>query len=115
MFEKLKVIELSSVLAGPSVGMFFAELGAEVTKIENALTNGDVTRKWKLVSEDANKIDSAYFNSVNYGKTHLFLDLNKQSDLKQAKDLIKTADILISNLKKGSAEKFNLHFEAIKD
>ncbi len=114
LFDKLRVIELSSVLAGPSVGMFFAELGAEVIKIENALTNGDVTRKWKLPSEDSDKADSAYFNSVNHSKTHLFLDLNNQEDLKQTKKLINAADVLISNFKKGSAEKFNLHFEAIK-
>ncbi|WP_293566910.1 CoA transferase, partial [Phaeodactylibacter sp.] len=37
-FEGLKVIELASVLAGPAVGMFFAELGAEVIKVENART-----------------------------------------------------------------------------
>jgi crotonobetainyl-CoA:carnitine CoA-transferase CaiB-like acyl-CoA transferase len=35
MFENLKVVELASVLAGPLVGTFFAELGAEVIKIEN--------------------------------------------------------------------------------
>lgn len=46
MFEHLRVIELASVLAGPSVGQFFAELGAEVIKIENPKTGGDVTRSW---------------------------------------------------------------------
>ena len=33
--NQLKVVELASVLAGPAVGLFFAELGAEVIKIEN--------------------------------------------------------------------------------
>ena len=47
VFEGLKVVELASVLAGPAVGMFFAELGAEVIKVENKLTGGDVTRTWK--------------------------------------------------------------------
>jgi len=51
-FKGLKVVELASVLAGPSVGLFFAELGAEVIKIENKKTGGDVTRSWKLPSED---------------------------------------------------------------
>ncbi len=51
IFRGVKVVELSSVLAGPAVGMFFAELGAEVIKIENATTGGDVTRSWKLPSE----------------------------------------------------------------
>lgn len=48
--RKIRIVELASVLAGPSVGMFFAELGAEVLKIENP-AGGDVTRSWKLSSE----------------------------------------------------------------
>jgi crotonobetainyl-CoA:carnitine CoA-transferase CaiB-like acyl-CoA transferase len=43
MLNDLKVLELASVLAGPSVGQFFAELGAEVIKVENLKTGGDVT------------------------------------------------------------------------
>ena len=71
IFQNLKVVELASVLAGPAVGMFFAELGAEVIKIENKTTGGDVTRSWKLPNEtvftDENGIqDSAYFHAVNY-------------------------------------------------
>ena len=38
MFSELKILELSSVLAGPAVGIFFAELGAQVTKVENKLS-----------------------------------------------------------------------------
>ena len=45
-FKGLKVVELASVLAGPAVGMFFSELGAQVIKIENK-SGGDVTRSWK--------------------------------------------------------------------
>lgn len=37
-FTNLRVIELASVLAGPAVGQFFAELGAEVIKVENLTT-----------------------------------------------------------------------------
>ncbi|MBI3240227.1 MAG: CoA transferase, partial [Flavobacteriia bacterium] len=51
MFESLKVIELATVLAGPAVGMFFAELGAKVTKIEHP-SLPDVTRSWKLPTEN---------------------------------------------------------------
>ena len=48
----LKVLDISSVLAGPLTGSFFAEMGAEVLKIENKRTGGDVTRQWKLSSEN---------------------------------------------------------------
>jgi crotonobetainyl-CoA:carnitine CoA-transferase CaiB-like acyl-CoA transferase len=41
IFEGLKVVELASVLAGPAVGMFFAELGAKVVKIENPESRKD--------------------------------------------------------------------------
>ena len=75
MFEKLKILELSNVLAGPAVGMFFAELGANVLKIENILSNGDITRKWKLPNETKQNI-SAYFSSINYKKEYLMMDFN---------------------------------------
>ena len=52
IFSDLKIVELSSVLAGPAVGLFFSELGADVIKIENKNTKGDVTRSWKLKSEN---------------------------------------------------------------
>ena len=46
-FHDLKIIDLSTVLAGPSVGTFFAELGAKVLKIEHPI-HGDVTNTWRL-------------------------------------------------------------------
>lgn len=114
-FEGLKVIELSSVLAGPAVGMFFAELGAKVLKIENKKSGGDVTRSWKLVSEDANHPFSAYYSSVNYGKQSIFLNLNEANDFNLLKSELQTADIVICNFKKGDASKFKLDFDSIKE
>jgi crotonobetainyl-CoA:carnitine CoA-transferase CaiB-like acyl-CoA transferase len=113
MFNELKVLELSNVLAGPAVGMFFAELGAEVIKVENKLSNGDITRNWKLPKEKKEDL-SAYFCSVNYNKQHIFLDFTKKEDLLELEKLIKECDILITNFKYGDAEKFNLDFESCK-
>lgn len=113
VFKDLRVIELASVLAGPAVGMFFAELGADVTKIENKKTNGDVTRNWKLPSEPSDRV-SAYFCSVNYGKKHLFLDYTDENDLLQLIQLLKKADVVICNFKKGDAEKFNLSYAELR-
>ncbi|WP_409049703.1 CoA transferase [Runella sp. MFBS21] len=62
--DNLRVVELASVLAGPAVGMFFAELGAEVIKIENKKTGGDMTRTWKLPSENPVFSFSAYYASL---------------------------------------------------
>ncbi len=107
MFSKLIIVDTSTVLAGPSVGTFFAELGATVIKVENA-SSYDVTRTWKLPSEDKNSPISAYFSSVNYGKKYIQLNLKDAHDLKQFKELIKVADVLISNFKKGDEEKLGI-------
>lgn len=119
IFQNLKIVELASVLAGPAVGMFFAELGAEVIKIENKTTGGDVTRSWQLPNEqvnvDENGIsDSAYFHSVNYGKTHYFLDLQSVTDREKVFNILRGCDVVVSNFKKSSAEKMGVDYETVK-
>lgn len=114
MLKHIKVVELSSVLAGPLTGVFFAELGARVYKVENKLTGGDITRKWKLPSEDKSKKDSAYYKAVNHYKKVVYCDLSNVSDYNKTISLIKTADVLISNFKKGDDLKFKLDYKRIK-
>jgi len=111
----MKVIELASVLAGPSVGMFFAELGARVIKIENKKTAGDVTRSWKLSSENPALSISAYYASVNYHKELLFLDLNEVDDRAILYDELKDADIVIANHRASSAKKLGIDYQSIKE
>ena len=110
----LKVLELASVLAGPAVGTFLAELGASVIKIENPKTGGDVTRSWKLASEDPTSDSSAYFASVNYGKEHRFFDLKVKEDLAQVQQLASESDIIIANYRKGQAERFGLDYKTLR-
>jgi crotonobetainyl-CoA:carnitine CoA-transferase CaiB-like acyl-CoA transferase len=100
MLESLKIVDLSTVLAGPSVGTFFAEVGAQVLKIENSKIP-DVTRSWKLSNEDPKSSISAYFSSVNFKKNYIQLNLSESTDYNHFIQLISEADILISNFKKG--------------
>lgn len=113
-FKDLLVIELAGVLAGPSAGLFFAELGAKVIKIENPKTNGDVTRSWKVKSESKDSNTSAYFWSVNTGKEILNLDLTNKLDLEKFYTLVRMADILITNFKAGDDEKLKVHYGRLK-
>ncbi len=110
----LNVLELATVLAGPSVGMFFAELGANVTKIEHPGSGGDVTRSWKLHSESESARHSAYFASVNYGKKHLFIDLKDDEGVKHVRQLAAASDIIISNHTEAQSAKFGLDFLTVK-
>ncbi len=103
----LNVLDLSTVLAGPSVATFFAELGANVTKIEHPI-NKDVTRSWKITSENKKSKTSAYFSSVNFSKNYASLDLKNIHDYKKLEQLLNNTDILISNFKKSSEKTLNL-------
>lgn len=104
----LKVLDLSSVLAGPLTASFFAELGAQVIKIENKRNGGDVTRQWKLTSEDARFPWSAYYVSANYGKQVILLDLTLPAEREVLEGLISTSDLVISNFQKSVAQKLDL-------
>ncbi|NBP70046.1 MAG: CoA transferase, partial [Cytophagia bacterium] len=113
MFQEIKVLELASVLAGPSVGQFFAELGASVIKVENSTTGGDVTRSWKGASEQSDD-RSAYFCAVNWGKKSVALDLTSAAGKKIVQQLAAKSDIVIASYKAGDAEKLGVAYEQLK-
>lgn len=110
----IKVLELAAVLAGPSVGMFFAELGAQVIKVENVTTRGDVTRNWKLPKEPAETDISGYFSCVNWGKSSFAADLCQPEGLELIYQLVSQCDIILVNYKPGDAEKLRVDFPTLK-
>jgi len=113
-FRDLVVVELASVLAGPAVGQFFAELGARVVKIENRRTGGDVTRRWRQQGEDPNREYSAYYCSTNWGKERHLMDLSELAERETALELIAGADVLISNFKPASAKRLGLDAKGLR-
>ena len=104
----IKVLDLSGILAGPLTASFFAELGAEVVKIENKLTGGDATRQWKLPSEKHDSSFSAYYHSANFGKKIVLKDLTIQTERNELEKMIADSDIIVSNFQKKTAEKLGL-------
>lgn len=113
-FSDLLILEIGSVLACPSAGVFFAELGARVIKIENPTTRGDVTRAWKLPGEDPLSDISGYFSSVNWGKESLALDLGAPRGREILRQLVPLADIVLVNFKHGDAEKLGADYDSLK-
>ncbi len=114
LFKDLVVLELASALAGPAVGMFFSELGAKVIKVENKTTGGDVTRRWGHPSEDKDDPTSTYYFCVNWGKEVLMLDLREQAARNQIYEIVKKADVVVSNFKFGSATKLGMDYQRLK-
>ncbi|MCU0359082.1 MAG: CoA transferase, partial [Cyclobacteriaceae bacterium] len=113
MFNGMKVLELASVLAGPAVGQFFAELGAEVIKVENPNNGGDVTRSWKIPGEQTDD-RPAYFCSVNWGKKSVAADLSDPKGQQLVHALVRQADVVLASYKPGDAEKLGVAYEQLK-
>jgi crotonobetainyl-CoA:carnitine CoA-transferase CaiB-like acyl-CoA transferase len=113
MFENLKVLELASVLAGPGVGQFFAELGATVIKVENPKTGGDVTRSWKTTGEKTDD-RSAYFCSVNWGKQSIAVNLDTVDGQRIVQEIAKQCDIVIASYKPNDAEKIGVDYPTLR-
>ena len=112
MLNDLKVLELASVLAGPGVGQFFAEVGAEVIKVDNIHTGGDVTRTWRVANENTDD-RSAYFCAVNWGKKSIAVDLRQKAGQDIVGKLATNCDIVISSYKSGDAEKLGVDFQTL--
>jgi crotonobetainyl-CoA:carnitine CoA-transferase CaiB-like acyl-CoA transferase len=99
----LRVIDLSTVLAGPYATMVLADLGADVVKIEPR--DGDATRGWGppwVGDPAAGTRTAAYFLAVNRNKRSLRLDLRAPGGAEVLRRLLGDADVLVENLRPGA-------------
>jgi crotonobetainyl-CoA:carnitine CoA-transferase CaiB-like acyl-CoA transferase len=94
--------------------MFFAELGAQVTKIENKNTGGDITRGWKVATEIPENPLSAYYHSINYGKESVLLDLNTPEAIARVHALVRETDIVIANYTDQAAARLQLDYHTLR-
>ncbi|WP_438319032.1 CaiB/BaiF CoA transferase family protein [Sporosarcina sp. FA9] len=109
--ENIKVLDLSRVLAGPYCTMILGDLGAEVIKVE-APGGSDETREWgPPFKEDV----SAYYLSANRNKKAITVDLKSVEGIEIIKTLVQESDIIISNFKTGTMERFGLGYELLSE
>mgnify|MGYP001591792475 FL=1 len=113
IFSDVIVLELAGVLAGPSVGQFFAELGARVIKLENTTTNGDVTRTWKMPGEEGDQL-SSYFHACNWGKESIAVNLVSVEGQAIFSELVAKTDVVISNYVPRVAKSLNADYASLK-
>ncbi len=98
------VVELGQVLAGPFAGAIFADLGAEVIKIERP----DVGDDARQMGSSFRHGDSLTFQVFNRGKRSVVIDL-KTTEGREALDVIVAgADVLVHNLRPGVPEALGL-------
>ena len=113
-FKGIKVLDISRVLASPFTGVQLAFLGADVIKIEDP-GSGDAARYRHSNNKELVKSGmSSHFLSQNANKRSITLNLRKSAGQDIFRQLAKDADVIISNLRTGTMDRYGLGYEDIR-
>jgi crotonobetainyl-CoA:carnitine CoA-transferase CaiB-like acyl-CoA transferase len=100
-FDGVRVLELGQIYNGPYCGLLFAQLGADVIKIEPP-------RGEPLRFRAHQPVESHEFVMLNSNKRSVVLDLKTDAGRQALLDLVETADVLIENFAPGTMERLQL-------
>ncbi len=107
----MRVLELAQIMAGPTCGMMLADLGADVIKIEKT-DGGDDARGYR--DPRINGV-SAPFLMLNRNKRAIALDLKTPEGRQVLLRMVRDADVLIENFRKGTLEKLGLGYDVLSE
>ena len=112
--EKIKVLDLTHMLAGPYASMLIADLGAEVVKVEPP-GKGEITRGLYKNHQDYS-LDgvSPYHITLARNKKSLTLDLKQEKGKQLFYDLVKNFDVVLDNFSSGVTERLGIDFATLK-
>ena len=105
----MRVLELAQIMAGPTCGMMLADMGADVVKVEK-LPGGDDARGYR---EPRVSGVSAPFMMLNRNKRGIAVDLKQVQGREILLRLVKSADVLTENFRRGTLEKFGLGYDVL--
>ncbi len=108
--EGVRVLAFSQFGAGPFATLNLADMGAEVIKIEDPSTGGEVSR---FVPPHRAPGDSLYFQSWNRNKRSVTLNLRKQEAVAVFHELVKVSDVVFNNLRGDLPAKLGLSYESL--
>lgn len=107
----LRILEFCGGIAGPTTTRFFANLGAEVIKIESD-DPPDILRTTGLQPPGYTSLNTnSVFNDCNTGKFSITLNLRSPEAIDLVKRLIAISDVIVTSFTPGVLEKFGLGFE----
>lgn len=111
--EGIRVVALEQYIAAPYCTMWLADCGAEVIKIERP-GSGDPRRNYEpsLKGESGDAVYGGFL-SYNRNKKSIALDIQSPRGREVYLDLVRTADVIVENLKPGSVEKQKLGYEQL--
>jgi len=105
--NKLRILDMSRVLAGPWAAQLLGDYGADVVKIERPGC-GDDTRHWGPPWLDEAGTESAYFLSTNRNKRSLTINIAVAAGQDIIRDLAKQSDVLLENYRVGTMARYGL-------
>ena len=112
---KLRVLDISMGWAGPLVGQMFAEMGAEVIKVEDTHHFDWWRGSLSMAPAEMQPIErAAVFNTANRGKRGVTLDLASARGIEILKRLIEVSDILVENFSPGVIGRLGLGYDALR-
>ena len=106
--EGLRVIDSSTVIAGPTIGMLMGDFGADVIKVEHP--RGDPLRNTGYQKDGV----GLWFKMANRNKRGITLNFNTPRGQELFKSLVRTADVVIENFRTGTMEKWGLGWEDLR-
>lgn len=106
----MKVLELAQIMAGPTCGTLLADMGADVIKVEK-IPGGDDSRRY---AEPQVNGESAAFMMLNRNKRSIALNLKTEGGREVLRRLVKDADVLFENYRKGTMDKLGVGFEELR-
>ncbi len=109
--EDVRIIAVEQFGAGPFGTVHLADLGADVIKIEDPRTNGDVGR---YVPPFQSGEDSLFFETFNRNKRSLSLDITSESGRQVFEDLVASADAVVSNLRGDVPAKLRIQYDDLQ-
>lgn len=107
LLSGIRVLSLEQYIGAPYATSILADAGAEVIKIE-VPGSGDPRRHYDPMRRDDDGTLSGGFASYNRGKKSVELDLTTDHGRHRFAELLETADVLVSNLRPGSLQKFGV-------
>ena len=109
--QDVRVISLEQYGAGPFGSLHLADLGAEIIKIEDPRSGGDVGRYVPPFSEGE---DSLFFETFNRNKRSLSLDVTAAAGRQVFEDLVRCSDVVYSNLRGDVPAKLRITYDDLK-
>ncbi|MFH0070738.1 CaiB/BaiF CoA transferase family protein [Peribacillus sp. NPDC056705] len=109
--SRIKVLDLSRVVAGPVCTSILGDLGADIIKVEGP-DIVDETRTW--FPPDIENI-SLYYMAVNRNKRAITVNLKSKEGIQIIKKLIQESDVVVENFKTGTMERLGLGYEDLKE